>query len=165
METRQPRVTPGIRQRGLAVAAALATAGALTSGCVLDRLDRATGDSTSSERTATISLNGTWTGTYTCNQGSTRLRLTLTQVPGSTSVRGTFFFTADPSNPGVPAGSYSMTGSLIDGSLRLQGDRWLVRPSGYEMVGLNAQISNTNQLQIEGEVDNPDCTGFSVNRA
>jgi hypothetical protein len=53
---------------------------------------------------------GVWTGTYTCNQGLSGVRLTITGAGGDT-VRATAEFCAVPSNPGVPDGSYVLTGN------------------------------------------------------
>ncbi|WP_395110348.1 hypothetical protein [Actinomadura sp. SCN-SB] len=109
------------------------------------------------------SLNGSWEGTYTCNQGLTRLRLDLVHGSGG-RITGILRFSADPSNPTVPSGSFSVVGSLTGSSLELRGDDWIVRPGVYEMVSLSAQLSSANPDQIQGTVNGYGCSTFTVRR-
>ena len=92
---------------------------------------------TSQAAKAAPSVVGVWTGTYTCNQGLSGVRLTITGAGGDT-VRATAEFYAVPSNPGVPDGSYVLTGNYsASGGLVLIPDYWINQPAGYEMVGLS----------------------------
>ncbi|MEV0589641.1 serine/threonine-protein kinase [Nonomuraea sp. NPDC050310] len=107
-------------------------------------------------------LAGTWTGEYTCTQGVTALTLTITGTPDA--LKATFAFGADPSNPGVPTGSFAMRGTVEDGVLRLRGDRWIDRPGDYLMVGLLARLAPERPDRLDGTVESDGCTTFSLHR-
>jgi hypothetical protein len=105
---------------------------------------------------------GAWTGTYYCNQGLTGVRLTITGTGGDV-VRALVEFYAVASNPGVPDGSYEMTGNYSAATgLVLIPDYWINQPSGYEMVGLSAPPPQGGSMH--GAVQGENCTTFSVNR-
>jgi len=95
---------------------------------------------------------GEWVGTYTCGQGLTGLTLTIADA-SPTSARALFHFYADPSNPRVPIGCFTMDGSYdpADGRLRLTGQDWLVRPSGYQVVSFDG-IVDAEGKHFEGIV-------------
>ncbi|MFB4317701.1 hypothetical protein [Actinomadura sp. 21ATH] len=157
------------------VVAAVAAIGLLGSGCSLDGLNPVAEEPTravevppepaepSVPNIATRSLSGIWEGTYTCNQGLTRLRLTLSQQ-STGQITGVLRFSADPSNPSVPTGSYTVKGALSGDTLRLQGDSWISRPGDYVMVSLDAQLSATDPDQIQGAIDGSGCSTFTVRR-
>lgn len=110
------------------------------------------------------SVVGAWKGTYNCGQGVTTLNLTIVESPASGGLRAIFRFSPDASNPSVPSGSYAMRGSLTGGSLELEGDRWIRRPAGYQMVGLSAQIPDGRPTRIDGTVNGAGCSSFTVER-
>lgn len=57
------------------------------------------------------SVLGPWVGTYVCSQGLTGLTLSIAEAtPTPTQARALFHFYADPSNPRVPTGCFTMTG-------------------------------------------------------
>lgn len=109
-----------------------------------------------------------WYGSYVCNQGLTRLRLTLSAIPGSRDRIGAeFAFSADPDNPSVPTGSFLMTGVFrpADQSLTLKQERWLDQPAdpSYRMVDLEGRVSvGKDQAVIRGRVPNFGCEDFAV---
>ncbi len=110
-------------------------------------------------------LAGTWTGTYTCSQGLTGLRLNI-QVGSNNQLDATFNFYAVPSNPNVPTGSFAMIGSYTAQGVVLSPDHWINEPSGYEMVGLNGGFSSGNQNVLQGQVsDVTGCTTFLVQKS
>ncbi|MFI0353421.1 hypothetical protein [Actinomadura sp. 9N407] len=157
------------RSRSIAVVAVIAAMGLLGSGCSLEGLNpiaeptRELPPDPSSPDGLPMSVNGIWEGTYTCNQGLTRLHLTLTHTSGE-RIAGILRFSADPSNPTVPTGSYNMSGTLAGGSLRLDGDSWINRPGVYQMVSLSAQLSPAKPDQIQGDVSGTGCSTFTVQR-
>jgi hypothetical protein len=161
MGSRQLRDGRHGRFRAMMAAATIAVAGLLGSGCALENLDPF---SKPAQDIQTGSLNGIWDGTYICNQGPTRLQLTLSQGTDG-RITGVFRFSADPSNPTVPTGAFTISGSLTGSSLVLQGDDWIDRPGTYEMVSLTAQLSSENPDQIQGTIDGAGCTTFTVRRA
>jgi hypothetical protein len=56
------------------------------------------------------SVLGPWTGTYTCLQGLTAVSLTVTETHAGRA-EALFHFYADPSNPGVPTGCFTQSGT------------------------------------------------------
>ena len=117
----------------------------------------------SSSGPADAAVTGDWTGTYTCNQGLTGVRLAIADE-GAGTVRATVSFYAVPGNPGVPDGSYVATGSYsTSAGLVLNPDYWINEPFGYVMVGLSAPPPRGTAMQgtIQG---GENCTVFSVTR-
>lgn len=113
-------------------------------------------------------LSAPWYGSYVCNQGLTRLRLTLRPI-GSDSgrVEADFAFTPDPDNPSVPVGSFRMTGSLDRKArlLVLKQDRWLEQPAdpSYRMIDLEGTlVEGDGQAMIRGNVTSYGCQDFAV---
>jgi len=107
-------------------------------------------------------LTGSWVGSYTCAQGLTGLRLDIQAAPGG-SATATFNFYALPSNPSVPTGKYTMTGTYSATGIKLTPSHWVVQPSGYEMVGLDGGPLTHNGNTLSGAVVS--CTTFSVTKA
>jgi hypothetical protein len=113
---------------------------------------------------AAASVVGTWTGTYTCGQGATGLRL---EVGGSdeASLSAVFGFSALPDNPGVPSGSFAMTGTQFGSNVDLRGSEWISRPSGYQTVDLSGLVSDDGAT-FDGRVRDAgaQCTTFHLTR-
>ena len=113
-------------------------------------------------------LAAPWYGSYVCNQGLTRLQLTLRPLRGSDArqLEAKFIFSADPDNPAVPAGSFRMTGTLDGGGiLALKQDRWLDQPAdlSYRMVDLEGRLVVADgQAMIRGRVTTYGCQDFAV---
>ena len=115
--------------------------------------------STTAPQTAEL---GAWNGTYTCSQGLTGMRLTITGAGGD-AVKATVEFYPVASNPGVPSGSYALTGNYSASSgLVLIPDHWINEPSGYEMVGFSGPPPDGNSMH--GTIQSTGCTTFSVTR-
>jgi outer membrane protein OmpA-like peptidoglycan-associated protein len=108
---------------------------------------------------------GEWVGTYTCAQGLTGLTLTLSEAtPGS--AQALFHFYADPGNPGVPTGCFTLDGGYepASGRLTLKGGRWLLRPAGYHVVSFEGRVDAEGR-HFEGVVKGPSgCTSFALAR-
>ena len=113
-------------------------------------------------------LSAPWYGSYVCNQGLTRLQLTLRPLRGSDprQLEAEFVFSADPDNPAVPAGSFRMTGTLDGGGmLALKQERWLEQPAdpSYRMVDLEGRmVIGDGQAMIRGRVTTYGCQDFAV---
>ncbi|WP_051112368.1 serine/threonine protein kinase [Nonomuraea coxensis] len=119
--------------------------------------------SAEAETATRASVAGRWAGTYVCNQGKTTLRLIITEKsPGE--LTAVFAFTAHAGNPGVPPGSFAMTGRLDGRTLRLDGERWIDRPGEYLMVGLRADLTDDRPATISGTVIGGGCTTFEISR-
>ena len=109
---------------------------------------------------------GAWHGQYVCGQGLTALDLTIKE-PSPGRLTALFHFAADPANPGVPEGCFSMAGryDAASGAVRLDPGHWVMQPAGYVMVGLAGRLGREGR-QIAGRVTRvPVCTVFSVARA
>jgi len=114
----------------------------------------------------TRTVLGEWVGTYTCAQGLTGLTLTLTEAT-PTSANALFHFYADPRNPRVPTGCFSMDGGYdpASGQLALKGGPWLLRPAGYSVVSFDGRVDAEGR-HFEGVVRGPSgCTTFALARA
>ncbi len=113
-------------------------------------------------------LAAPWHGSYVCNQGLTRLQLTLRPLPaGGGRMEAEFVFAPDPDNPAVATGSFRLTGSLDpqSGRLLLKQDRWLSQPSdpSYRMVDLDGTLLVADgQALIRGQVTTYGCQDFAV---
>jgi hypothetical protein len=108
-------------------------------------------------------LTGTWTGSYVCSQGETGLRLVIQAVPDGT-LTATFNFYAVPDNPGVPSGSFTMTGTYSAAGVALTHDQWISQPAGYEMVDLSSGPPIQDGTVLAGSVTTPGCSTFTVTR-
>lgn len=106
---------------------------------------------------------GRWKGTYTCAQGLTGFDLDISDEGGG-AVSAVFSFGPVESNPGVPNGSYSMSGRLDPRSLTLTPEAWIEKPSGYVMVGLAAELPGDDPDVLSGTVTSSSCTTFRVAR-
>jgi len=114
-------------------------------------------------------LSAPWHGSYVCNQGLTRLRLTLRALPGGDGkgMEAEFAFSADPDNPAVPTGSFHMIGTWDPASrvLVLKQDRWIEQTTdpSYRMVDLEGKILlGAGQAMIRGRVTTYGCQDFAV---
>jgi hypothetical protein len=98
---------------------------------------------------------GAWTGTYRCAQGLTDGDLVITRTPAG-GLNAVFHFFADATNPGVPEGCFTMSGSLdTQGEhITLRPGAWLIRPPNYAMAGIDGQIDPLG-TSIDGHI-----TGF-----
>lgn len=111
-------------------------------------------------------ISAPWYGSYVCNQGLTRLRLSLRPL-GNNRIEADFAFAPDPDNPSVPVGSFRMTGSLDQKTrqLVLKQDRWLEQPAdpSYRMIDLEgALMVGDGQAMIRGKVTSYGCQDFAV---
>jgi hypothetical protein len=96
-------------------------------------------------------LTGTWEGIYTCAQGDTELRLVIQAAAGGT-LTATFNFFAAPDNPGVPSGSYTMTGTYSATGVQLTQDHWINEPPGYMMVDISADPPSQGGTVLHGTI-------------
>lgn len=107
---------------------------------------------------------GTWQGAYGCNQGVTGLTLTIeASVAGELSAIYEFY--AVPENPGVPSGSYRMTGTYDAGQILLQGEEWIDQPSNYLMVDYESNPDlGIDPNKLFGTVLGQGCTLFVMEK-
>jgi hypothetical protein len=111
------------------------------------------------------SILGPWTGTYTCLQGLTAVSLTVTEAHAGRA-EALFHFYADPSNPGVPTGCFTQSGTYNPRTrqLALRGGRWLLQPDGYLTVGFAGRLDVAG-TSMTGKVLGPrGCTTFRLAR-
>ena len=111
---------------------------------------------------AESTVDGVWSGTYTCNQGLTGMKMTITGASDN-NLQATIDFYAVSSNPDVPNGSYVTTGDYSSsGGLVLTPDHWINQPPGYEMVGFSSPGPSGSSMQ--GTVQFTGCSTFSVSK-
>jgi eukaryotic-like serine/threonine-protein kinase len=96
-------------------------------------------------------LTGTWEGTYLCSQGETGVTLVIHAVAGG-ALTATFNFHAVPSNPGVPSGSFTMTGTYSSAKVTLTQDQWINQPPGYYMVNISANPPTHDGTVLNGTI-------------
>ncbi len=115
-------------------------------------------------QTNSAGLAGTWRGSYTCAQGLTALTLVITGAGENLAAR--FEFSAHPSNPGVPSGSFTLAGRFEakTGEITLTPVSWIDRPPDYQMVPLSGRVRDGGRA-IAGRVLTEGCSSFSVERA
>ncbi|MFT3660470.1 MAG: protein kinase [Gordonia sp. (in: high G+C Gram-positive bacteria)] len=119
---------------------------------------------TGSAKATLAALDGTWRGTYTCNQGKTALTLTF-RDGGDRKTIATFQFGPTSENTEVPYGSYDMIGVRLTDDVVLTPFRWNERPGDYEMVGLVVDGPITEGIgELTGTVAYTGCTTFTVRR-
>jgi hypothetical protein len=111
-------------------------------------------------RSATAVISGDWEGRYTCSQGLTGLDLKISRKGAAPSA--TFNFYPLTSNPNVPVGSYTMTGTYHSAAkIVLHGHKWILHPPGFDLVGLTGKITGK---RFHGTVQGTDCTTFSLTK-
>jgi outer membrane protein OmpA-like peptidoglycan-associated protein len=111
------------------------------------------------------SVLGPWVGTYVCSQGLTGLTLSIAEAT-PTQARALFHFYADPRNPRVPTGCFTMTGQYDPASRRLQlkGGDWLLKPGGYRAVHFDGHVDAEGR-RFTGKVGGaPACKQFDLAR-
>lgn len=113
-------------------------------------------------------LTGHWVGGYVCAQGKMGLTLDLVGAPEGT-ITGTFAFApTQGSGPQAATGSYTLKGRISEsGLLSLNGDRWISRPDGYEMVGMLGFLGFGDLGAIDGfsgEIKSTACGKYDVMR-
>ena len=113
----------------------------------------------------TRSVLGPWVGTYVCSQGLTGLTLSITEA-APTRASALFHFHADPRNPRVPTGCFTMTGTYdpASGRLQLKGKDWLVKPGGYRVVHFDGHVDAEGR-SFTGKVSGgTSCKQFDLGR-
>jgi hypothetical protein len=109
-----------------------------------------------------------WLGRYLCAQGATGMHLTVDATEHATAIARFEFFPLDE-NPGVPPGSYKLTGIVSADatgalSIDLTPEAWINQPTGYLMVGIVGSTDPARQT-LKGKMDHPTCTTFEATRS
>jgi hypothetical protein len=107
-------------------------------------------------------VGGSWEGSYVCAQGKTGMRLAITPTGGD-RLKAVFSFFPHPDNPGTPSGSFEMQGTFAEDRLMLQGNRWIKRPTDYQLIDLDARVIEGAPKTISGSVSSG-CSTFTVDR-
>jgi len=107
-----------------------------------------------------------WRGFYDCAQGKTAVQLTI-DLDTDGSASAIFDFGPHADNPGIPPGSYRLTGTWRDDgpklALALEPERWINQPPRYEMVGLTA-VTGSRRQRMRGQISNSACAAIDVQR-
>lgn len=107
---------------------------------------------------------GTWVGTYSCAQGETGLRLSIT-AGSSSGLDATFAFYPLPDNPGAASGRFTMHGRSTSEGLLLVHDQWVEQPDGYTMVDLVSDPGSSSATVLRGRVRGSGCDTFRLRRS
>lgn len=118
--------------------------------------------------TLPIKSGQVWTGTYSCGQGETNLQLSIDNVSteSTTSSNGIEVY---PITATYIFKSRAGTGSfVIQGAFAPKGKilsftplKWLERPRGYRMVGMQGNLS-VDGIQYAGKINSNGCGNFQV---
>ena len=95
-------------------------------------------------RIQSIKLKGKWTGTYIAQQGKTKVDINIKSVTSDGYITdGLFSFSAVPTNPSVPFGSYTLKGGFDKqtGEITFAGDEWIEHPNTYYMIEIHAYVN------------------------
>lgn len=125
----------------------------------------ATASATAQSSPHARSVLGPWVGTYVCSQGLTGLTLSITEAT-PTRASALFHFYADPRNPRVPTGCFTMDGTYdpASGRLQLKGREWLLKASGYRVVHFDGHVDAEGR-SFTGQVSGaPSCKRFDLGR-
>lgn len=118
--------------------------------------------------TLLIKSGQVWTGTYSCGQGETNLQLSIDKVSteSTTSSNGievypitaTYIFKSR-AGPGsfVIQGAFAPKGRILS----FTPIKWLERPRGYRMVGMQGNLS-VDGIQYAGKINSNGCGSFQV---
>jgi hypothetical protein len=109
---------------------------------------------------------GSWRGVYTCAQGKTGVDIDITPPSGGT-IGGIIHFYAMRGNPGVPSGSFSVSGAAPqpgDRYLSLYPEAWIERPPGYVMVGVDLEVTTDGKAMGGRITGAPGCTSVILSR-
>ncbi|WP_297956431.1 hypothetical protein [uncultured Ruminococcus sp.] len=106
-------------------------------------------------------LVNTYSGTYVATQGLTALDLSVFGTDDDGDIQALFSFHEDPSNKGVPTGSYLMEGTAKDGDdkdiieVEFRGSEWEEHPDTYHIIEFTARfdVKNGTVTSDEYKVD------------
>lgn len=125
----------------------------------------ATASATAQSSPHARSVLGPWVGTYVCSQGLTGLTLSITEATPARA-GALFHFYADPRNPRMPTGCFTMTGAYdpASGHLQLKGKEWLLKPGGYRVVHFDGHVDAEGR-SFTGKVSGgSSCKQFDLGR-
>lgn len=114
---------------------------------------------------APFQAGDTWEGSYTCG----RLRAATLRIdevstvdprmPGAVRLRGLFSFGGE----GLPSGSYTVDGSVVQGVVKVEPGAWVVRPGQYVAVGFSGRLSGDG-TRLDANVQGPGCSTLTMTR-
>ncbi len=101
-----------------------------------------------------INLKGEWSGRYVAGQGETKINVTIPSVTSDGFIKDAVLsFSAVPTNPTVPSGSYSIIGGydLTTGVVNFSGNEWIERPGSYGMINFMAHVDLLNKKIVDDQ--------------
>jgi hypothetical protein len=109
--------------------------------------------------------DGVFKGRYTCSAGLAGLTVTITS-DGRGRLRALLRFYDLPQNPGVPSGTYRLTGRFVSTSrqVTLIPQRWVVQPPGYTMTGIAGVLSRDGRTISGRLTGDPGCGAIVLTR-
>jgi hypothetical protein len=115
---------------------------------------------------ADFSPVGSWSGSYTCAQGTTGATLKIDKMKGD-QFEGTFSFYPTAKNPYVPKGKYAVFGEYDADSYRIliNPGKWMERPANFYstiMIGSFDPVAKTFSGYFQGITG---CTSFEADNS
>ena len=117
-----------------------------------------------SKAIAQNSLNGEWSGQYTCNESVTNFALTLRKAGHLESdYEGLFYFFPHLSNPNIPFGKFSVKAKKLtpEGSFEIIPQQWISQPKGYTNAKVIGKLYQNGNI-MGGNIDLAICSNFSA---
>jgi hypothetical protein len=114
---------------------------------------------------ATFQAGDTWEGSYTCGRlRAAKLRIDEAstvdpRLPGAVRLRGLFSFSGE----GLPSGSYTVDGSVLQGVVKVEPGAWVMRPGQYVAVGFSGRLSGDG-TRLDASVQGPGCSTLTMTR-
>ena len=106
-----------------------------------------------SHKLLSVNLEGEWVGTYlgNGNGGETKLVLNISKVADDGAITAIFNFSAVPTNPSVPSGSYKMVGGIDFTTLKvtLEGKEWIKKPPAFGYLNLTTAYLYIDEKMIK----------------
>jgi len=112
------------------------------------------------EATRLSMLSGTWSGTYTCQQGVTGVTLQIVAT-SSQNVGALLQFAV----PNSPSGAYFMRGVFnpANNAIAMNFTKWKYQPEGYAAANITGTVNFTSK-ELRGTVLLPGCAAFSLRK-
>jgi hypothetical protein len=109
-------------------------------------------------------IQGTFTGSYVCNQRQISLQLSL-EPKGTSQLAGIFTFYTPGTDPSKPLGAFRVDGTFepTTGVFRLLPTSWVKPAMGYMTVGLTGTYDAASG-KVKGNLQAPGCLPFELAR-
>jgi hypothetical protein len=114
---------------------------------------------------ARTAADGVFKGRYTCSAGVAGLTVQITSDSRG-RLRALLRFYDLPQNPGIPSGTYRLTGRYVATTrqVTLSPQRWVVQPPGYTMTGISGVLSRDGRTITGRLTGDAGCGAITLTR-